>query len=163
MLRRKSLGRLAISALLFTGITACSSKKGMNDLYATMELKKPVPGVCNKDMVLVLMPFMSANQVEAEAPQTNEEIAAELSKFVAPTDLYAEEAISSTMHVIINCKGKVVSVEVNDTEIPPGLARQIESYFKAMPNWKPGTHSGKVFDSVRLITIRIENGVLSLE
>lgn len=162
MLRSIRFGSLAITALLITGITACSTKKAMNDMYAVMEVKEPIPGVCNQNKVLVLMPFASTNQVEAKAPISLEEIAAELTKYVAPTDLYAEEAISSTMEVIINCKGKVVDVDVNDSEIPPGLARQIETYFNSMPKWTPGTHSGKPFDTVRFITIRIENGVLTL-
>jgi hypothetical protein len=144
-------------------LASCGSRKSEPSFIATMELPEPIPGVCNPDMVVVILPLPNANQKEAKAPVTEEEMQIQLNKILAEDlkDLTLEA--DGMFRLIVNCRGKLVDVAVDNEELPEPMSSKVKAYFMGLGKWSAGRYGKKAVDTVTLISFKIEEGVLSFD
>jgi len=124
---------------------------------ARMEVKEPIPGVCDNKNVYALLPGLTG-QVEAKCPVTNEEILERLNKevtFLHDKPKFRGEGMVS---LIINCKGQLVQCEMDNKTKDSELDKQIVAVFNSLGEWKSGTYDIINVDSVVLMSFEIKKG-----
>ena len=130
-------------------------------LVAKVEIKEPIPGLCNEKAVYSLFP-MFGDQVIAACPVSNEEILSRLDTavtFLKDNPKYKDKGMVSVM---INCKGEVVKCEMDNKTKDATLDSQIVAVFASLGSWKAGLLNGKPVDSVRLFSFEIKKGKITL-
>jgi DNA-binding protein YbaB len=156
--------RTLLSTLAFTSLLACSTSKNssMKNMVATMEVKEPIPGVCNNANVMVILPFPGNGQVKAQAPLSKAELAEKLNTevdFLHDKPTYTDKGMVS---LIVNCKGKMVRCQIDNKTQHPELDAQIVAVFATMKDWEAGTINGQRVDTSILYSFKIEAGKISL-
>ncbi len=128
---------------------------------ARMEVKEPIPGLCNKNEVYALLPSLKG-QIPAVSPMTKEQIAERLNKeiqFLKDSTTYNDKGMVA---LVINCKGEVVKCEMDNKTKTPELDKQIEDVFKTLGIWKAGKLNKKEVDTSRLFSFIIKDGVITI-
>ncbi|WP_421753908.1 hypothetical protein [Croceimicrobium sp.] len=159
----KSIKLLSYLSLVLL-LNACSMQNGggLSNMVAVVQMKDPVPGVCNLNYVLSIMPFEGNGQEEAVAPKTDAELEEMLNaqvEFLKGKSDYNNEGM---IGIIVNCKGKMVSCKIDNETQSPELDEQIVAVFKSLKEWKAGTIHGKAIDTMVLYSFKIKDGVISL-
>ncbi|QNR24403.1 hypothetical protein [Croceimicrobium hydrocarbonivorans] len=159
----KPIKLLSFLSLVFL-FNACSMQQGggLKDMVAVVQMKDPVPGVCNLNYVLSIMPFEGNGQEEAVAPKTEAEIEEMLNsqvEFLKGKSDYNDEGM---VGIIVNCKGKMVSCKIDNETQSPELDEQIVAVFNTLKEWKAGTIHGKAIDTMVLYSFKIKDGHISL-
>ena len=129
---------------------------------ARMEVKEPIPGLCDEKEVYVMLPSFKG-QVEAVCPLTDEQIAEKLNsevKFLKENPTYNDKGM---MGLVINCKGEVVKCAMDNETQSPELDIQIEAVFNNLGTWKAGKMKKREVDTSMLFSFVIENGVITLK
>jgi hypothetical protein len=124
---------------------------------ATMEVKEPIPGLCNDKEVYALFPSFKG-QEEAVSPVTKEEILDKLNNEVQYLKDNPKHNDKGMIGLVINCKGDVVKCKMDNKTKKPKLDRQIEDVFNSLGVWKAGKLNGKDVDTSRLFSFKIKNG-----
>jgi hypothetical protein len=130
-------------------------------MVAKVEIKKPIPGVCNYKEVYSLFP-MFGDQKEAVCPVTEEEIQRQLDSAVVFLKDRPEFKDKGIVSILINCKGEAIKCEMDNKTKDTALDNQIVAVFKTLVQWKAGLLNGKPVDSMRLFSFEIINGKLKL-
>jgi hypothetical protein len=153
-----------ISILAVIALTACSAPKNtsMGGFIATMEVKEPIPGVCDNSKVIAILPFEGNGQIKAEAPMSDEELTEILNNDVAFLKENPDVNDEGMVNLIINCEGKMVRCQIDNKTQNPELDEQIVDVFSKMIHWKVGTVNGKPVDTVVLYSFEIKDGVLTI-
>ncbi|HEX5168474.1 MAG TPA: hypothetical protein VFW11_04830 [Cyclobacteriaceae bacterium] len=141
-------------------LTAYLSASGQ--FVATMEVKEPIPGVCNEKEVYAIFP-MFKGQEEAICPATNEAILERLNnevQFVKDNPKYDDKGM---IGLIINCRGEVVKCKMDNKTKKSELDKQIEDVFNSLGAWKAGKLNGKEVDTSKLFSFKIRNGKFSFD
>ena len=129
---------------------------------ARMEVKEPIPGVCDNKNVVVLM-SMFKGQKEAVCPVTKDSIEKRLNAevdFLKDKPDYSDKGM---VNIIINCKGEVVQCQIDNKTKSADLDKQIVAVFNTLGAWKAGTLDKKPVDSSRLWSFTITNGKITTE
>jgi len=147
--------KIFILLLLACG-TAASAQ-----FVAKMEVKEPIPGICDDKEVYALFP-MFEGQVEAVAPVTKDELLKKLNEISYLKD-NPKTKTKGMVSLVINCKGKVVQCEMdgNNKTSSEALDKQIVAVFNSLGEWKPGKLNGKEVDSSRLFSFKVKGGKIS--
>jgi hypothetical protein len=148
---KRTLLFLAVSAV-YLSATA--------QFVATMEVKEPIPGLCNDKEVYALFPSLKG-QEEAICPISKEEIAKRVNeevKFLKDNPRYKD---SGMMGLVINCKGVVVQCKMDNNTKSAELDKQIETVFNSLGTWKAAKLGGREVDSSRLFSFTIKKGVIT--
>jgi len=127
-----------------------------------MEVKEPIPGLCNSNNVYVLFPTFKG-QKEAVCPVQKDSIEKRLNNevnFLKDKPDYNDKGM---VNIIINCKGEVVQCQIDNKTKSPDLDKQIVAVFNTLGAWKPGTLDKKAVDTSRLWSFTITNGKVTLE
>lgn len=127
-----------------------------------MEVKKPIPGVCDDKKVYALFPSFKG-QEEAACPVSDDVILERLNsevKFLLDNPKYDDKGM---IGLVINCKGKVVRCKMDNKTRSPELDAQIEAVFNNLGEWKPGKLNRKEVDTSRLFSFVIKNGKVSFD
>ena len=145
-------------------IYSCGTPKNssMNNMVARMDVKEPIPGVCDNGNVMVILPFPGNGQVKAQAPKTNEELTLELNTnvdFLKDKPDYEDKGM---VNMIVNCKGELVKCEIDNKAKSPELDSEIVAVFAEMKIWTPGKIRDRSFDTVVLYSFTIKNGKIIL-
>jgi len=143
--------------LLTLFVTTALSATAAAQFVARLEVKEPIPGVCNNKEVYNLLP-MFKGQEEASCPVTKDEILARLNSEV--TYLHDKPTYNDKgmIGLIINCQGEVVQCKMDNKTKDPALDAQIEKVFSTLGQWKAGRLKGKKVDTSRLFSFQIVNG-----
>jgi hypothetical protein len=137
---------------------ATSKKNTTKNMIARMEVKEPIPGVCDNENVIVILPFLGNDQVAAKAPKTDAELSQELNAkvtFLKDKPDYEDKGI---INLIVNCKGEMVRCQIDNKTKSPELDSQIVAVFATMKSWKAATVNGQAVDSAVLFSFTIKNG-----
>lgn len=129
---------------------------------AVMEVKEPIPGVCNDKKVYALFPGFKG-QEEAVCPVSEAEILQRLNtdvKFLIDNPNYNDKGM---IGLVINCEGKVVQCRMDNKTKNPELDKQIEAVFNSLGEWKPGKLKRKNVDTSQLFSFVITNGKVSFD
>jgi hypothetical protein len=129
---------------------------------AKMEVKEPIPGVCNNDAVYALFPSFKGQQ-QAICPVSKEQIIARLNSEVQFLKDNPEYEDKGMIGLIINCKGEVVQCKMDNRTKSAELDRQIEAVFNTLGEWQAGKFKKKAVDSSRLFSFKILSGELSFD
>ncbi len=151
-----------ISFLLTTACSSSKNSSSLNNMVARMEVKEPIPGVCDNSNVIAILPFPGNRQVKAKAPLTDEQLTIQLNEkvdFLKDNTNYTDKGM---VNLIVNCKGEMVQCEIDNKTKSPELDKQIVAVFSQMKSWKAGTINGKSVDTSVLYSFEIEDGVISL-
>lgn len=143
---------LIISINLFT--------TGSAQFVARMEVKEPIPGVCDNNNVIAILPTMKGQQA-AVCPVSNEEILKRLHaevQFIKDNPTFEGKGM---MGLVINCTGKVVQCKMDNKTGNEELDKQIEAVFNTLGEWKPGKLNKKEVDTSKLFSFSIQNGAFS--
>jgi hypothetical protein len=127
---------------------------------AKMEVKEPIPGLCNDQEVYALFPSLKG-QVEAVCPVTKDQILERLNnevQYLKDNPKYDDKGM---IGLVINCKGEVVKCEMDNKTRTPELDRQIEEVFNSLGKWTSGKLNGKEVDTSRLFSFKIKNGKIT--
>jgi hypothetical protein len=127
-----------------------------------MEVKEPIPGLCNDKQVYALFPSFKG-QVEAVSPLTKEQILERLNnevQYLKDNEKYDDKGM---IGLVINCKGVVVKCEMDNKTKTPELDKQIEAVFNSLGEWKAGKLNGKNVDTSRLFSFKIKNGEMTFD
>ena len=155
----RALGLVVVLA----GLYSCSSKNTMaTNFVARMEVKEPIPGVCNNANVIAILPFPGNGQVKAKPNITEQQIKDKLNKdvqFLKDKPSYNDKGMVS---VIVNCKGQMVRCEIDNKTRNPELDSQIVAVFSELTEWSAATIKGQHVDSVVLYSFEIVNGKIIL-
>ncbi len=129
---------------------------------ARMEVKEPIPGLCDARNVYVLFPSFK-RQERAVCPVTEDAILERLNtelKFLLDNPQYKDKGM---IGLVINCKGQVVQCKMDNKTQSPELDAQIEAVFNSLGEWKPGKLNRKEVDTSRLFSFVIEDGKVSFD
>lgn len=129
---------------------------------AKMEVKEPIPGLCNATEVYALFPSFKG-QEEAVSPMTKEQILDRLNhevQYLKDNPKYDDKGM---MGLVINCKGEVVKCKMDNKTRTPELDKQIEDVFNSLGVWKAGKLNGKEVDTSRLFSFKIKNGKITFD
>lgn len=124
---------------------------------AKMEVKEPIPGLCNDREVYVMFPSFKG-QKQAVCPVSEEEIAERLNSEVQFLKDHPDHEDKGMMGLVINCKGEVVHCKMDNKTKDPELDQQIETVFNSLGEWKAGKLNNKNVDTSRLFSFKIEGG-----
>jgi hypothetical protein len=127
---------------------------------AKMEVKEPIPGICNEKEVYVMLPSFKG-QKEATCPVSKEAILNRLNsevKFLKNNPNYNDKGM---MGLVINCKGTLVKCKIDNKTQSAELDKQIEEVFNSLGEWTPGKLNGRKVDSSKLFSFKIVNGVFT--
>jgi hypothetical protein len=128
---------------------------------ARMEIKEPIPGLCNMNEVYALFPSFKG-QEQAVSPLTKEQITEKLNnevQFLKDNPTYSDKGM---IGLVINCKGEVVKCEMDNKTKTPELDKQIEAVFNTLGAWQAGKLNKKEVDTSRLFSFSINNGLIKL-
>lgn len=129
---------------------------------ATMEVKEPIPGVCDQKKVYVLFPMFKGQQ-EAVCPLSKEDILKRLNTEVTFLHDKPDYNDKGMIRLVISCRGEVVQCEMDNKTKDPTLDKQIEAIFNSLGKWKAGYLSRKQVDTSRLFSFKIVNGKFTFE
>jgi hypothetical protein len=135
---------------------------GFSQFAAKMEVKEPIPGLCNDKEVYVIFP-MFKGQEEAKCPLTDKEVTNRLKEEVVFLKDSSGFTGKGMVNIIINCKGEVVKCEIDTKTGNAELDKQIVAVFNSLGQWKPGKLNGKKVDTARLWSFEINKGEIILE
>ncbi len=144
--------------LCFISVSFISSAQ----FVARMEVKEPIPGLCDARNVYVLFPSFK-RQEQAVCPVTEDAIVGRLNtevKFLLDNPQYKDKGM---IGLVINCKGQVVQCKMDNKTKSPELDAQIEAVFNSLGEWKPGKLNRKEVDTSRLYSFVIEDGKVSFD
>lgn len=129
---------------------------------ARMEVKEPIPGLCDARNVYVLFPSFK-RQERAVCPVTEDAILERLNtevKFLLDNPQHKDKGM---IGLVINCKGRVVQCKMDNKTQSSELDAQIEAVFNSLGEWKPGKLNRKEVDTSRLFSFVIEDGKVSFD
>lgn len=143
---------------------SCASSKNssMNNMVARMQVDTPIPGVCDNNNVIAILPISGNGQVKAVGPKTDAEITLELNAkvtYLKDKPSYVDKGMVS---IIINCKGEMVQCKIDNKTQSPELDSQIVAVFAEMKVWTPGKMYDKPIDTVELYSFTIKDGKIIL-
>ena len=147
-----------ILILLFLVIYCASSAQ----FVAMMEVKEPIPGLCNANQVYVLLSAFKG-QEKAICPVSEDAILQRLNsevKFLIDNPEYDDKGM---IGLVINCKGDVVQCNMDNKTKSPELDKQIEDVFNSLGDWKPGKLKRKDVDTSQLFSFVIKDGKVSFD
>jgi hypothetical protein len=147
-----------ILILLFLVIYCASSAQ----FVAMMEVKEPIPGLCNANQVYVLLSAFKG-QEKAVCPVSEDAILQRLNsevKFLIDNPEYDDKGM---IGLVINCKGDVVQCNMDNKTKSPELDKQIEDVFNSLGDWKPGKLKRKDVDTSQLFSFVIKDGKVSFD
>lgn len=129
---------------------------------ATMQVKEPIPGLCNDKEVYVLFPSFKGQQ-PAICPVSKDVILQRLNgevQFLIDNPQYDDKGM---IGLVINCKGQVVQCKMDNKTKNPELDKQIEAVFNSLGEWKPGKLKRRDVDTSKLYNFVITDGKVSFE
>lgn len=126
---------------------------------AKMEIKEPIPGLCNEKEVYAMLPIKG--QEEAQCPVTKDQILERLNIEVQYLKDHPKYDDKGMIGLIISCKGLVVKCEMDNKTKTPELDKQIEDVFNSLGNWTSGKLNGKEVDTARLFSFKIKDGKIT--
>lgn len=141
-------------------LLACSPLSAQ--FVAKLEVKEPIEGVCNDKEVYALFPMFDGQQ-EAVCPLSKEAVRKKLNAEVAYLQAHPKHSDKGMVHLLVNCRGEVVSCEMDKKTKSPELDEQIVAVFKGLGNWQPGKLNGETIDSSNLWSFTIKKGKLQLD
>lgn len=144
--------------LAFSMLLALSSSA---QFVAKMEVKEDIPGLCDKKEVYVIFPMLK-DQEEAVPPINEKKIEERLNEEVSFLKDNPKFNGKGMIGVVINCDGKMVKCEMDNSTKNEELDKQIEAVFATLTQWKPGVVSGRMVDTNVLFSFEIKKGKLSL-
>ncbi|MBX9784507.1 MAG: hypothetical protein K2X48_14555 [Chitinophagaceae bacterium] len=145
-----------------TALISCFFILSNAQFVAKMEVKEPIPGICDSKNVCVMFPTFK-RQEEAVCPVTNEEILKRLNAEVSFLKDKPDYTDKGMIGIIINCKGVVVQCKMDNKTKSTELDQQIEAVFNSLGEWKAGKLNKKSIDTSRLFSFKIVNGVFTFE
>lgn len=154
--------KLIASAFCIILLSSCGTSSNINSMVATVQLENPVPGICNLQKVLYMLPFEGNGQIAAVPPMTNEELSTKLNAEVDFLKQNPEHNDEGMVGILVNCKGRMVQCKIDNETQSPELDAQIVAVFSEMKQWKAGTFHGKATDTSVLYSFKIEEGVITL-
>ena len=143
-------------------ITLIFSITASAQFVARMEVKDSIPDICDANEVYALFSSLDG-QVKAICPLSEVSILTRLNSevaFLKDKPKYKDEGM---MHLVINCKGKVVQCIMSNKTKNPELDKQIEQVFNSLGEWKAGKLDEKEVDSVQLFSLIIKKGVIAFD
>jgi hypothetical protein len=149
----------ALIVLLFP-LLACTPVSAQ--FVAKLEVKEPIEGVCNDKEVYALFPMFDG-QEEAICPLSKEAVQKRLNAELAYLQENPKHSDGGMVHLLVNCKGEVVSCQMDHKTKSPVLDEQIIAVFKALGNWQPGKLNGKAIDSSNLWSFKIKRGKVQFD
>jgi hypothetical protein len=163
-MKNNKLVKICISLLAIGIINSCASSENssMYNMVARMEVKEPIPGVCDNANVIAILPFPGNGQMKARAPKTNEEITQELNSKVSFLKDKPDYEDKGMVHLIINCKGELVKCETDNKTKSPELDSQIVAVFAELKMWTAGKINHHSVDTSVLYSFTIKNGKIIL-
>ncbi len=145
-----------ILLLLVSIICYCTSAQ----FIARMDVKEPIPGICDDKNVYALFSSFKG-QAEPVCPVLKEEISKRLNSQVAFLKENPKYKDKGMVHLVINCKGKVVQCEMDNKTKSPELDQQIIAVFNTLGEWKAGKLDGNNVDSTVLYSFTIKKGIIT--
>jgi hypothetical protein len=163
-MKNNKLTIICLSLLAIGIISSCSAPKqsSMSNMVARMEVKEPIKGVCDNANIIAVLPFPGSGQVSAVAPETEQQITAELNakvSFLKDKPTYEDKGMVS---LIVNCKGELVKCEIDNKTKSPELDSQVVAVFALLKTWTPAKVKNQSVDSVVLYSFTIKNGKITL-
>jgi hypothetical protein len=128
---------------------------------ARLEVKEPIPGVCNNDEVYALLPGLTG-QVLAECSVSKQQMNDRLNEELQFLKDHPDHKDKGMIGLIINCEGKLVQCEMDNKTKSPELDRQIEKVFNSFQEWTAGTLNDNKVDTSRLFSFTIKKGKITL-
>lgn len=147
---------------IFTILCLLISFHSSAQFIATMQVKEPIPGLCNDKQVYVLFPSFKGQQ-QAVCPVSKETILERLNsevQFLIDNPQYDDKGM---IGLVINCKGQVVQCKMDNKTKSLELDRQLEAVFNSLGEWKPGKLKRRDVDTSRLYSFVIRDGKVSFE
>lgn len=144
--------RLILSILF---LALCYSSSGQ--FIARMQVKEPIPGLCDQKNVYALFPGFKGQQ-EAVCPVSKDVILQRLNnevKFLQKNPQYEDKGM---IGLIINCKGEVVQCKMDNKTRSRELDAQIEAVFNSLGQWEAGKLKRKPVDTSKLFSFVIKDG-----
>ncbi len=143
--------------ILFTSVICVTTSA---QFVAKMEVKEPIPGVCNDKEVYVMFPSFKG-QEQAVCPVSKDSILKRLNAeipFLKDHPGYNDKAM---IGLVINCKNQVVQCKMDNKTKSTDLDKQIELVFNSLGEWKAGKLNGKPVDTSNLFIFKIINGLFT--
>jgi hypothetical protein len=132
----------------------------------TMKVNEDITGLCDKTKVYslyMMKQFPGSNATEGSYPMSDIELLKVLNERVTFLKENPKYNGKFSMRVIINCKGELVSCDLEDKTKNNDLDNQILEIFKSLGGWGAGTFNGELVDSTKPFYFRIKGGEIIKE
>jgi hypothetical protein len=148
--------------LFFTILTVISVTSIKGQIIATIQMDKPVEGICDNNKVYALFSAFK-DQSEAVCPLSKEEILKKVNENV--TFIQADKKYKDNCGVrfLINCKGEVVRFEVNNHTKLEELGAHLDKALRPVTGWKPGKLHDTDVDSEFTFLFKVKKGQIVFE
>src|SRR5688572_5398867 len=93
-------------------------------LIATVEVKEPIPGVCNNEVLYALISVFEG-QKEATCPLSDSDIEKRLNAEVGYVSAHPKHKDKGMISLVINCRGELVQCKMDNKTKDPELDAQI--------------------------------------
>lgn len=146
-----------MKTFFFSAFLLVSSLPSFSQFVARMEIKEPIEGICDDKNVYALFPTLKG-QEQASCGLTDQEMIDQLNEkisFLKSNPKYKDKGMVS---FLINCEGKVVQCEMDNSTKSEILDQELEDFFKTLTDWKVGKLDGNPVDSVVLFSFEIKRG-----
>ncbi len=150
--------------ILVTILLSCSSSKNSqhSNMVARMQVDEPIPGVCDNNNVIAILPFPGNDQIEAIASKTDKEIEILLNSKVDFLRTHPDYNDEGTVGLIVNCKGEMVRCHISNKTKSEELDSQIVAVFAQLKNWNSGKVNRKSVDTIKIFGFTINGGKVSI-
>lgn len=156
---------LTFSMLVFLSASCASKKPPKSGVsVARMEVKEPIPGVCDNEnvMALSLMSFLDKNAIDAKCALSEAEMEKKLNDNIPFLKENPDFEGKGMVGMIVNCVGEVVQCKIDIVSGNVELDNQILKVFNTFTSWQAGSHYGKPVDSVQLFSYNIAEGKITM-
>ena len=148
--------------LMLLLVTTAAYLTASSQFVARMEVKEPIPGVCDAKEVYVMLPGFKG-QKEAVCPVTKEAILQRLNAEVTFLRDKPDYNDKGMVGLVINCKDELVQCRMDNKTQFAVLDAQIEAVYHSLGEWKSGKLNGKKVDTSRLFSFKIINGKFTFD
>ncbi len=154
-----------VMVFLFLAITSFGQIEG-KQIALIMKVNENVKGLCDKSKVYslyMMKQFPGSNATEGQYPLNEIELLKLLNEKATFLKDNPKFRSKFSVRVIVNCKGELVSCELENKTKSNDLNRQILEVFKSLNGWGAGTFNGELVDSTKPFYLRIKGGEIIKE
>lgn len=164
MKKRNYLALMLGSVLLLGACASSKSAPSSNQIMvATVEMKEPIPGMCNPNTLYTIIPLPGQNQTDAIPPISEDELAKRINGESSFLKNHPDLSAEGMLNLVVSCEGKLLKCEMDKKTDHPELNQEILTFTEALQQWQPAKIADKQVDAMVLMSFTIVEGKIEFK